>query len=277
LPASPEAEILTDAAEKCDTEVADARREAEALRRENARRYDHLMTLVHEFRNPLTALAGAAEILEDSLGERLGDKEREFFDVIEVSLARLNQMLDEMLELTSLESREVELRYEATDVAALARDVLAEAEARAEVFDVKLNPVLSKGDTPDVECDPVLITRVLANMVSNAVKYNRPGGEVTVTLAAGDGSLRVDVADTGMGIPEEDFDKVFTRFYRAPEVRQKKIAGTGLGLTIAKHIVELHGGEMSFSSAPGEGSTFTFEIPTRKPERGASADNGQEG
>jgi two-component system phosphate regulon sensor histidine kinase PhoR len=264
---------LNDATEQYGAETGEARREVEALRRENARRYDHLMTLVHEFRNPLTALAGAVEILEDSLGPRLGGKEREFFDVIAVSLARLNQMLDEMLELTALESREVELRYEATDVAALARDVLAEAEARAEVFDVKLNPVRLEGGAPDVECDPVLISRVLANMVSNAVKYNKAGGEVAVTLAVDGDRLRVDVADTGMGIPEEDFDKVFTRFYRAPEVRQKRIAGTGLGLTIAKNIVELHGGEMSFASVLGEGSTFTFEIPLRKPERSASAGN----
>jgi len=268
---------LTDAAETCGAETAEARREAEALRRENARRYDYLMTLVHEFRNPLAALAGAAEILKDSLDQRLSDKEREFFGVIEVSLARLNQMLDEMLELTSLESREVELRYEPTDVAALAGDVLAEAGARADVFDVKLNAVRSEGNVPDVECDPVLISRVIANLVSNAVKYNKAGGEVTVTLAADEGRLRVDVSDTGMGIPEEDFDKVFTRFYRAPEVRQKKIAGTGLGLTIAKNIVELHGGEMFFTSAPGEGSTFTFEIPVRRPEGDASADNEREG
>lgn len=248
---------------------AGASEQVEALRRESARRYDHLMTLVHEFRNPLTALSGAVEIIEDSLGERLSDKEREFFDVIEVSLARLNRMLDEMLELTSLESREVELRYEATDVAALARDVLAESEARAEVFDVKLNPLRLEGELPEVECDPVLISRVVANLVSNAVKYNKAGGEVTVTLAADDSRLRVDVADTGMGIPEEDFDKVFTRFYRAPEVRQKRIAGTGLGLTIAKNIVELHGGEIAFTSVLGEGSTFAFEIPLRRPAGGA--------
>lgn len=262
---------MTDGTEKSGTETAEARQEAEELRRESERRYDHLMTLVHEFRNPLTALAGAAEILEDELGPHLGDKEREFFRVIDVSLARLNQMLDEMLELTSLESREVELNYEATDVAALARDALAEAEGRAEVFDVKLNPVRLEGNVPDVECDPVLISRVIGNLVSNAVKYNRDGGEVTVTLAARGGRLRVDVADTGMGIPEEDYDKVFSRFYRAPEVRRKKIVGTGLGLTIAKNIVELHGGEMSFTSVPGEGSTFTFEIPLRKPEGSASA------
>lgn len=267
---------MTDAAEICGPETAEARRQAEALRLENERRYDHLMTLVHEFRNPLTALAGAAEILKDSVGERLSEKEREFFDVIDVSLARLNQMLDEMLELTSLESREVELNYEAADVAELVRDVLTEAEARAEVFDVKLNPIRLEGDVPDVECDPVLISRVIANMVSNAVKYNKAGGEVTVTLSSDRGLLHVDVADTGMGIPEEDFDKVFSRFYRAPEVRQKKIAGTGLGLTIAKNIVELHGGEMSFTSVPGEGSTFTFEIPVRRPGGDASVRNERE-
>ena len=268
---------MTDVTKERAAERDGVREEVETLRREKARRHDYLMTLVHEFRNPLTALGGAAEILEDSLDDRLNAKEREFFGVVKISLARLNQMLDEMLELTSLEGREVKLRYEATDVAALAGDVLAEFEPRAEVFGVKLNPLRRAGEIPEVECDPVLISRVIANMVSNAVKYNNDGGEVTVTLAAGDGRLRVAVADTGMGIPEEDFDKVFTRFYRAPEVRQKKIAGTGLGLTIAKNIVELHGGEMAFTSACGEGSTFTFEIPLRRPNGGPSADNEREG
>ena len=268
---------MTDVTKERSAELDGVREEVETLRREKARRRDYLMTLVHEFRNPLTALGGAAEILEDSLDDRLNAKEREFFGVVKVSLARLNQMLDEMLELTSLEGREVELRYEPTDVAALAGAVLAEFEPRAEVFGVKLNPLRRAGEIPEVECDPVLISRVIANMVSNAMKYNKVGGEVTVTLAAGGGRLRVAVADTGMGIPEENFDKVFTRFYRAPEVRQKKIAGTGLGLTIAKNIVELHGGEIAFTSVFGEGSTFTFEVPLRRPQGGVSADNEREG
>jgi signal transduction histidine kinase len=250
--------------------------EAEILRLDEARRQDYLMTLVHEFRNPLTALGGAAEILADALDGRLSGKEREFFDVINVSLARLNQMLDEMLELTSLEGREVELNFEPTDVAALAGDVLAEFEPQAKAHGVTLHPLRVAGDIPEAACDPELLSRVIANLVSNAIKYNKEGGEVTVTVAPRGGRLRLEVADTGMGIPEEDFDKMFTRFYRAPQVRQMKIAGTGLGLTIAKSIIELHGGEMSFTSAAGEGSTFAFEIPLRRAE-GDAGDNEEEG
>ncbi|HUV85603.1 MAG TPA: HAMP domain-containing sensor histidine kinase [bacterium] len=250
------------------TETATARGTTGALPVETVcpdeeRRYDYLLTLVHEFRNPLTALAGAVDILEDELRPYLDPKKREFFDIVEVSLARLNQMLDEMLELTALEGREIELNYDVVDVAALCRDALAEYEPRAKVFKVKLNPVQAEGELPKVECDPELITRVIANLVSNAVKYNKPGGEVDVSLSAREGNLRVAVADTGTGIPKADFAKVFTRFYRAPEVRQRKIAGTGLGLVIAKNIVELHGGEMSFTSRAGRGSTFRFTIPVK--------------
>jgi len=185
-------------------------------------------------------------------------------------------MLDEMLELTALEGRDIELNYETVDVAALCRDALAEYEPRAEVFKVKLNPVKVERGLPKVECDPELITRVIANLISNAVKYNGPDGEVDVSLSARDGSLRVAVADTGTGIPEADFGKVFTRFYRAPEVRQRKIAGTGLGLVIAKDIVELHGGEMSFTSRAGHGSTFWFTIPFKRAEN-ANAGNDDRG
>ncbi|MEE9457925.1 MAG: HAMP domain-containing sensor histidine kinase [bacterium] len=239
----------------------------EAAPAQGERRHDYLLTLVHEFRNPLAALAGAVDILEDELRPHLDPEKRAFFDIVEVSLVRLNQMLDEMLELTALEGREIELSYEVADVAALCRDVLAEYEPRAEVFKVTLNSIITEGDLPKVECDPELTTRVIANLVSNAVKYNNPGGEVTVSVSARDGDLRVAVADTGTGIPEADFGKVFKRFYRAPEVRQRKIAGTGLGLVIAKNIVDLHGGEMSFASRVGHSSTFWFTIPVKRPEK----------
>lgn len=240
---------------------------AETVRPDGERRQDYLLTLVHEFRNPLAALAGAVDILEDELRPYLDPKKREFFGIVGVSLARLNQMLDEMLELTALEGREIELNYEVVDVAALCRDVLAEHEPRAGVFKISLHPLKAEADLPKVECDPELITRVIANLVSNAVKYNKAGGEVDVSISARDGNLRVAVADTGTGIPKADFPKLFTRFYRAPEVRQRKIAGTGLGLVIAKNVVELHGGEMSFTSRAGRGSTFWFTIPVRRPEK----------
>jgi signal transduction histidine kinase len=249
--------------------AASTRRAKEALPPEAAyaaaaRRHDYLLTLVHEFRNPLAALAGAVDILQDELRPQLDPKKREFFDIAESSLARLNQMLDEMLELTALEGHDIELNYELTDVAALCRDVVAEYGPRAEVASVKLNPVEVEGNVPKAECDPELITRVVANLISNAVKYNKTGGDVTVRLSADGGKIKVAVADAGTGIPEEDFPKVFTRFYRAPEARQRGVIGTGLGLAIAKNIVDLHGGEISFTSRVGVGSTFWFTIPVKK-------------
>ncbi|UCH79479.1 MAG: HAMP domain-containing histidine kinase [Candidatus Coatesbacteria bacterium] len=258
-------EAVADDAAECAQNLDEAREQIEGLRAAEERRQDYLLTLVHEFRNPLTALAGAVEILKGTLADRVNAKEREFFDVAEASLARLHQMLDEMLELTALEGRAVELHYDLVDVAALARDVLGEFEPRAKVYDVSLAPVEVQGEVPAVECDPGLIARVISNLLSNGVKYNRPGGEVTVTIAREDAGLRLAVADTGAGIAPEDFPNLFSRFYRAPEVRQKKIMGTGLGLTVAKRIVELHGGEITFTSELGVGSTFSFTLPLRRP------------
>jgi two-component system phosphate regulon sensor histidine kinase PhoR len=258
-------DAVADNTPECAQDLDEAREQIEGLRAAEERRQDYLLTLVHEFRNPLTALAGAVGILEESLSDRVNAKEREFFDVAEASLARLNQMLEEMLELTSLEGRAVELHYDVVDVVALARDLLAEFEPRAKVYDVTLAPLEVRGDIPAVECDPGLIARAISNLLSNGVKYNRPGGEVTVTIARADAGVRLAVADTGTGIAPEDFPNLFTRFYRAPEVRQRKIMGTGLGLTIAKRIVELHGGEITFTSELGAGSTFLVTLPSRRP------------
>ncbi len=248
--------------------LAAARAAAEELRAEQQVRTDFLLGLVHEFRNPLTAMMGALDILKDTLGDRLTAKDREFFDIVDVSLARLNQMLDEMLEFTALEGREVALAYEPTDMVALVREVLAEFEPRARIYGVKLNDVVSP-QLVRVACDAERIRRALANLVSNAVKYNRPGGEVTVTLAPEGDVVRVAVADTGAGIPPEDYAKIFTRFHRGADVRKKGIVGTGLGLAIAKNIVEMHGGEITFASRPGDGTTFTCTLPRRPAVREA--------
>ncbi len=256
---------MTDDLKECRQDLDTARATTAALLVEKQRRDDFLLSLVHEFRNPLTALTGALDILKDSLADRVNPKEHEFFDIMDVSLARLNQMLDEMLEVTALEGGEVALNYEPTDIAALVQDVLTEFEPRAKIYDVKLNDVESR-DAAKVECDAERIRRVLANLISNAVKYNRPGGEVTVTLERRGDFLHIAVADTGTGIPKEDHGKVFRRFYRAAEVRDNKIVGTGLGLAIAKNIVDMHGGEISFSSENGVGTTFSFTLPFTRPK-----------
>lgn len=249
----------------CEEALAASRATTQTLLKERAARDEFLMTLVHELRNPITALTGALEIIKDATANHLSDKEREFLKIADVSVARLNQMLDEMLELLALEGREIELHYEPADVIALAREVLAEYEPRARVFEVTLNPVVGP-ESLRVECDAEKVRRVISNLVSNAIKYNRPGGEVTVSVREGDGFVDVAVADTGIGIPAEDHPKVFQRFYRAAAARQKGIVGTGLGLAIANHIVQMHGGEISFTSELGKGTTFKFTLPLRRPE-----------
>jgi len=208
-------------------------------------------------------MGGALDILQGTLADRINPKEREFFEIVDVSLARLNQMLDEMLEITTLEGREVELHYEPTYITQIAREVVAEFEPRAQIYGVKIAPVQG-AELTRVECDPERIRRVIANFTSNAIKYNKPGGMVKITVTRAAETVKVSVADTGMGIPEEDHGKVFQRFYRAAEVRQKGIVGTGLGLAIARSIVDMHGGSIGFESRPGDGTTFYFSLPVQR-------------
>jgi two-component system phosphate regulon sensor histidine kinase PhoR len=247
------------------TDLGAAKAAAREMRAEQKKREDFLQSLVHEFRNPLTAMVGALDILKDSLADRLNAKEREFFEIADVSIARLNQMLDEMLEFTALEGREVSLDYEPAVIGALAREVAAEFEPRARIYEVSLRSVIPP-DLPKVDCDSEMIRRVLSNLVSNAVKFNKPGGHASITLAKEDTFLRVTVSDTGIGIAPEDQPKIFSRFYRAAGVRAQGIVGTGLGLAIAKNIVDMHGGRISFTSKAGEGTTFTFVIPVTRPK-----------
>ena len=260
----------------CVSELAACRADNEELREQQRQRSDFLLSIVHEFRNPLTAMAGALEILRDSLADRLTAKEREFFGIVDVSQARLNQMLDEMLELMALEGREVTLAFEPTDLVALAEEVVAEFQPRARIYRVKINPPAGS-KLVRAECDPEKVRRVLANLVSNGIKYNHEGGEVTVTLTSDGAFARVTVSDTGAGIPPEDHDRVFQQFYRNADVRRKGIVGTGLGLTIARNIVEMHGGEIGFTSRPGVGSTFHFTLPVRRsrPAAAAAGDDGR--
>lgn len=247
-----------------DLELAAARADNAALRRRERQRTDALLTLAHELRNPLTAMGGALDILKDTLTDRINPKEREFFEIVDVSLARLNQMLDEMLEITTLEGHEVELHYEPTSITQLAREVAAEYEPRAQIYGVKIAPIRG-AELTRVECDPELIRRVVANLTSNAIKYNKPGGTVTITVTRSGEYVKVTVEDEGIGIPEEDRDKVFQRFYRSAEVRQKGIVGTGLGLAIARSIVEMHKGRIDFESRPAGGTVFHFALPVEKP------------
>jgi two-component system phosphate regulon sensor histidine kinase PhoR len=228
------------------------------LRRLETVRRDFVSNLSHELRTPLASLRALAETLQDGALEDL-PAARRFVDQIQIEVDALTQMANELLELSKIESGRFSLSL--TPVAAY--DLLHSASQRmqvqAERADITLRVECADG-LPEVQVDSQRLEQVLVNLIHNAVKFTRPGGEVVLFAEAVDGGVRFGVQDTGVGIPMDEVSRIFERFYRVDKSRTG--SGTGLGLSIAKHIVEAHGGKIWAESIEGRGSTFFFSIPT---------------
>jgi signal transduction histidine kinase/DNA-binding response OmpR family regulator/HAMP domain-containing protein len=215
---------------------------------------DFVATASHELRSPLTSIKGFVELLERS--PSLGDRDREFVDVILKSTDRLVDLVNDLLDVTRLDAGKMEVHPRLFDLSEQVRDVAAlmapRIEEKEQRIELDLPPTL-----PRALADPVRVRQILINLVSNAHQYTDEGGTITVS-ADQDGPLLVlAVADTGRGITPDDIDRVFERFVR----RDDGLGGTGLGLAIVKSLVELQGGSIDLASHPGEGTTFTVRLP----------------
>lgn len=216
---------------------------------------DFVVNVSHELKTPLTAIKGFVETLEQrSAGETLSH-----LGIIRRNADRLMAIVDDLLALSKIEAQEARLEKEDVDVRALAENILKIFEKPA--GEKGLGLVLAAGpDLSPVKADPLQLEGLLLNLVDNAVKYTDKGG-VTVRLAIDEGRLRIEVADTGIGIDPAHQAHVFERFYVVDKSRSKKLGGTGLGLSLVKHIVLAHQGAVSVSSRLGEGTTFTVVLP----------------
>ncbi len=222
-------------------------------------RKDFVANVSHELRTPLTAIRGYAETLLDGA---LDDPEnnRKFLQVIRAHAIRLNNIASDLLTLSELESGKLLAEPERIPLRAALDSALhtVEAEARIREVTVRAGPV----EEAFVVGDRTRLEQALINLLDNAIKFNRPGGEVSVAAgAAEDGKVRVSIADTGVGIPSEDLSRIFERFYRADKARSREMGGTGLGLAIVKHIIERMNGSVEVESTLGKGSTFTVILP----------------
>lgn len=219
---------------------------------------DFLSMISHEFRTPLTSIQGFSELLAS---ESLTPEEvLSFAQTINANSRRLARMIGDVLDLDRLEAGQLELRSGSADLNEIVREVLQSlrptvaGHALVAELDDRLAPIVG---------DPDLILRVVTNLVANAIKYSPDGGLVTVTTAQDEVSVRVGVTDQGLGVPVEDLETIFTRYARLARPEQGHIAGTGLGLPIARQIVELHGGRIWAESSGSGGSVFRFELPKR--------------
>ncbi len=220
---------------------------------------DVISEMVHELRAPLTSLTAASQLLLRP--DLPTDKRDQITRTIQSETGRLAQMTTEFLDMARLESGRVRYTIEAFDLAGLIRECVAviqpQAAARGLRVDLQLPPAPKK-----LESDRSKVKQVILNLLTNAVKYNRENGVITVRLTpAPDGAAcTVSVTDTGKGIPPESMSRMFEKFYRVPDT-ERTVAGTGLGLSIAKKMVEVLGGEMNVRSTYGTGSTFSFSLP----------------
>lgn len=230
-----------------------------ALRQLEKVRTDFVANVSHELRTPLTSIKGFVETLLDGAVENV-EVSRRFLDVILAETQRLQRLIEDLFILSRLESRRLEVPEEGAQVAAVADRIVELLGAQAEAKDISL-VVEIPPSLPQVKMNSQFLHQVLVNLVDNAIKYSLPGGRVKIVAAASGPEVKLEVQDTGIGIPPADQPRVFERFYRVDKARSRAQGGTGLGLAIVKHILESHGGRISLASIPGEGSTFTCFIP----------------
>jgi signal transduction histidine kinase len=236
--------------------------------RESVRRLEELdrakdafiSTVSHELRTPLTSIVGYLEMLAEGGLGRLDDGVSRGVAIIERNVERLRDLVEDLLTLSAYDAAQVRLDLQATDLDAVV----------AECHRALLPAVLAKGLDVVVVSEPGLapaladrtqIERVVLNLLSNAIKFSHDGGCVTIALRPEDDAVVIAVSDTGIGIPAEEQERLFSRFFRSTLAVAEEIQGTGLGLTLVQSVVDRHGGTVEIDSVEGEGTTVTVRLP----------------
>ena len=212
----------------------------------------------HELKSPLQSIMGSAELLENGL-VKAEDVPR-FVGHIRSEAGRLVVLIDDIIRLSQLDEGD-ELTAEPVDLLALAQDTAASLADKAEKNGITLKV---RGEPLTYRGVRRLLSEILFNLCDNAIKYNRPNGSVTVTVAKEEKGIALSVADTGIGIPPEHLNRIFERFYCVDKSHSKETGGTGLGLSIVKHAAQYHGATVEVQSKEGEGTKFTIHFPLQE-------------
>ncbi|WP_336501560.1 PAS domain-containing sensor histidine kinase [Microbacterium paraoxydans] len=228
---------------------------------EVARMKDEFVGMIsHELRTPLSAIIGFLDLLQNDPGQPLTEDQQEFVGIIERNAKRLLNLVGDLLFTAQVESGRFPLERDEADVADLVRSAVASAGPHAQREGIDLD--LQVGDEPiPLLVDPGRFGQAVDNLLSNAIKFTPRGGRVTAAVRRLDGGVQVAVADTGVGIPQDEQRMLFTRFFRASTATRNAVPGVGLGLTITRAIVLAHGGSMDVTSEEGVGTEFRFVLP----------------
>lgn len=220
---------------------------------------EFIMTASHELRTPLTGIGMSISLLKEGAADTLGEREQQLLDAAEEDTQRLRALVNELLDLSKIESGRIDMEIEPAPASLLIEKAIAPFTAQAREQDIELTQ-----ETPEepleVAADPNKITWVLTNLIANALRYTDPGGHIRVAARRAGDFVHISVTDDGAGIPYEYQSKIFDKFVQVKGDRAA--GGTGLGLAICKEIVKAHGGTIWVDSEPGAGSTFTFTLPS---------------
>lgn len=229
-------------------------------------RSEFVANVSHELRTPLTSIRGFVETLLES-GTDDPEMTRHFLGIIATETRRLSKLVEELLDLSKIEERRAVHRWQRVEIPALVDRVLAVCGNHAEEKQINIKANFPPR-LPPLFGDPDMLAQVLINLLDNAVKYTPPGGSVTISASVENDEIRLDVADTGVGIPAESLPRVFERFYRVEKARSRELGGIGLGLAIVKHIINGHGGRVDVKSTVGKGTVFSIFLPLDNPYGG---------
>jgi K+-sensing histidine kinase KdpD len=218
---------------------------------------DLISEFVHELRTPLASLNTAAHLLHSP---KIPDDQKEsLVEAIQAETTRLSSLATSFLDIARLESGRTQFQLKQIDLVHLLEECSGLMQAQAQETGIDIC-VIAPPEVPQIQGDANKIKQAVLNLISNAIKYNRPNGEITLAVENGSDEVTIFVKDTGIGIPEKHMKRLFTKFYRVPGSEQHA-QGTGLGLSIVKRIVEGHGGDIGVESVLGEGTTFKIRLP----------------
>ncbi len=229
---------------------------AQKLQEIEQMRQDFVSNVSHEIQSPLTSIKGFSKALHE--GELPDDTRKRYLQIIHEESERLSRLSENLLRLASLEAKHHPFRPLPYALDEGLRHAVIAAEplwsAKGLTVELDLRPIILIADSDQ-------LSQVWTNLLGNAIKYTPPGGTISLSLAEAENSVTVSIRDTGIGIPAEDLDKIYERFYKVDKARDRSVGGNGLGLAIVKTIISIHGGEIALESAVGQGSTFSVTLP----------------
>jgi PAS domain S-box-containing protein len=224
---------------------------------------EFVATVSHELRTPMTSIKGYADLLLLGAAGEITPEQRRFLEIVKNNADRLSLLVNDLLDISRMEQGGVELDVRQINLDEVVRDVVDAIKGRKASENRQIEFVIDvPHDLQDIYADYDRITQIMTNLVSNAYNYTPDGGTVTIRAIPEDSGVKIDIADTGIGIPKEDQGRVFERFVRGEDPMVMRTAGTGLGLAIVQHLVTMHRGKVWFESEEGIGTTFSVWLPT---------------